>query len=148
MLNDMIAALERAKAATAELNAAVNSLPPHVRAEVVASLVAEFGVAPPPAVSIGETTPGKPPARSPQGTPGVKGVRRASQKLVLALSGGPLRVQEAAERAGCSEAAASQSLRNNIDLFEKVEPANRKSPWRLTESGQSLASSLTTAPAT
>ena len=154
-LAERIVLLQRVADALVAVREALAPLTPDDRRAVLADLSAELGVpAPPPptlttvppAVAVpdtqSDTVPvGNAPARTPRESPG-----RASEKLVLALSGGPLRVQEIAERAGCSEAAASQGLRNNGGvLFEKVDPANRMSAWRLTDAGQSLASRLTPA---
>lgn len=140
-LTERIAVLQRVADALAAVRAALLPLPDADRRAVLAGVLAELerpAVNEPPPV-VQPPPPGKPVPRP---------TREPTQRLALALSGGPLRVQEVAERAGCSEAAASQGLRNNIDLFEKLEPANRMSPWRLTEAGRNLAAALTTAPAT
>lgn len=89
---------------------------------------------------------GKAPARV-AATPSANGQAKwkptlADRILVLMRDRGNLRSVEAAELLGTSVGNAKVAIANKPDWFEKAEPGNHKSPWRLTEAGQVAANAI------
>lgn len=75
--------------------------------------------------------PGKPRAR---GTAG-----ETAAVLARILAHGPLTPKQLGETLGESPGLLGYYLRRNPDLFEKVDPGNYKSPYRLTAAGRDAA---------
>lgn len=91
-------------------------------------------VGPPEPAPKAETPPGKPPAPAARGD---GGSRKDWPRLLLELmAGGPKRVMDLQAETGAAQSTLKRHLEGN-PWFERVDPANRLSPWRLTPAGRS-----------
>lgn len=151
-LSERIAVLQRVADALAAVRSALAPLSADDRRAVLADVVAELD-AQPPAVP----APPPPPKRVPAGndTPRPKreptaGADDTRRKLLKLLAENPdgLKVSELSEMAGVGDNIVSYNLKH--EWFEKSDPSYVRSPWVLTEAGESAAEKLSraTAPAT